>query len=195
MTQSNLERFFYRIGKTDRALRSLEKDIPEINYTTSLISEAETELELPSEYLFQADKTIEPFRWLFAFENDLRQQLREVLEERFPNDDWFDKIKLPEETRKEISKRVKNEQDSSSSSRINSDELDFCTLPELKDIIVDNWELFKENYPRGRRFIDNILRDINRYRITVAHFSRLSDSDKQSLKDKLIRFYNPLSDV
>jgi hypothetical protein len=88
---------------------------------------------------------------------------------------------------------MKNEQDSISSSRINSDELDFCTLPELKEILQKNRDLFKENYSRGARFVDNIIRDINKYRVIVAHFSTLSKLDKQILKDRIIRFYNPLT--
>jgi len=195
MNRLNLELFFSRIGKVDRVLKNIEKKIPDFNYTSTLVAEPESELELPTKYLVQAEKTIEPFKWLFAFENDLRQQIREVLEEKFPDGDWLEKLELEEETKKEITKRIKNEQDSLSSSRINSDELDFCTLPEIKEIIVKNWDIFKENYPRGSRFIDNIIRDINRHRITVAHFSELSNSDKQNLKDKLIRFYNPLSSI
>lgn len=193
MAKFNLEHFFYRIGRVDRVLKNLEKEIPEINYTSTLDDGLDTELEFPTEYMIQAEKTVEPFKWLFAFENDLRQQIREVLEEKFTDDKWFEKLTLDEETRKEILKRMKNEQDSLSSSRINSDELDFCTLPELNIVITKNWDIFKDNFPRGSRFLDNILRDINRHRITVAHFSELSNSDKQNLKDKLIRFYNPLS--
>ena len=195
MTEFNLEQFFYRIGKVDRALKNLEKEIPEINYSSTLVNELETELELPPEYLRQAEKTVESFKWLFAFENDLREQTRETLEEKYSDGNWLEKVNLDDETKKEIGKRVKNEQDSLSSSRINSDELDFCTLPEISSIITKNWDLFKEDYPRGSRFIDNILRDINRHRVTVAHFSELSNSDKQNLKDKLIRFYNPLSSI
>lgn len=193
MDSITFELFFSRIGRLDRSLKNLEKEIPEFNHTEPLLNEEEFELELPSDLMLKAERTTEPFKWLFAFENDLRNQLREVLEEKMEDEDWLNKLNLDDETRKIINQRMKNEQDSLSSSRINSDELDFCTLPELKEIIVKNWKMFEENYPRGARFLDNIIRDINRYRIIVAHFSELSKSDKQNLRDRLTRFYNPMS--
>lgn len=193
MNEINLELFFSRIGRIDRRLKTLEKEIPEIDYSSTLVNDDETELELPTKFLIEAEKTTDAFKWLFAFENDLREELREILEENFKVKEWLEKITLDEETKKIINKRITAEQESLSSSRINSDVLDFCTLPEIKEIIVQNWDLFKENYPRGTRFTANIIRDINRYRIIVAHFSELSDADKQILKDRIIRFYNPLS--
>lgn len=189
MTDITLESFLARIGRLDRSLQQLDKTLPEFSY--DVLSEEETELEFQPEHWNQAEKTAESFKWLFSFENELRQQLREIADDKYGKD-WFEELSFDTNAKQTILHRIKNEHDSLSSSRIDSDQLDFCTLPELGQIIQKNWDLFEDSYPRGERFFANIIRDINKYRIIIAHFSELTNSDKTNLKESLILFYNPL---
>ena len=121
MSDLPLELFFVRISRLDRTLKTLEKDIPELNYTSGLSEIEESELELPPDFLLQAERTIEPFKWLFTFENDLRNELRGIVRDEIKNENWFDELKMDEKTKTTVKERMKFDQDSVTSSRINSD--------------------------------------------------------------------------
>jgi len=56
-------------------------------------------------------------------------------------------------------------------------------------LIVNNWDLFQEDIPRGKRFIDSLINQLNRHQITVAHFFELDELDIKELENRLLRYY------
>ena len=192
MTQINLELFFYRRHKVANTLKKLNKDFPGLIESKPDYTDSEIYEYLPPKYIKKAENTVIPFKWLFVFENDFRELCREVLGRNYDlsnETEFFDKVKINEEESKIIKKRMKGEEASLSTSRADSDVLDFFTLPELKNLILNNWEIFEEDIPRGKRFIDTLINQLNRPRITVAHFFELDDLDIKELENRLLRYY------
>lgn len=192
MTTINLEIFFYRRQRISSTLKKLNNKFPglvdsQANYSNSEISEY-----LPPKYMKKAENTIIPFKWLFTFENDFRGFCREILarnHDLMDESKFFENVEIKEEESKIIIKRMKSEEASLSTSRSDSDVLDFFTLPELKNLLVNNWELFKDDFPRGKRFIDSLINQLNRHRVTVAHFFELDELDIKELENRLLRYY------
>lgn len=192
MMQLPLELFFYRRQRINRVLQNLNKEIPglvnpPLNYENSEVNEY-----FPPKYIQKAENTVIPFKWLFVFENDFRDLCRAVLEKKinlYDNEEIFGKLHIKEDEAGQIKKRIKGEEASLSSAREKSDVLDFFTLPELKNLIVNNWEFFEEDFPRGKKFVDSVINQLNRHRIMVAHFFELDELDIRDLENRLLRFY------
>jgi len=192
MTEINLELFFARNHRIKNVLKNLNKEFPGLHKTKPDHTESEIYEYIPEKYLKKAENTVIPFKWLFAFENDFRELCREALQRKHDllnDEEFFEKITIKEEESKIIQKRMKGEEASLSTSRADSDVLDFFTLPELKNLIVNNWKVFEEDIPRGKRFIDTLINQLNRHRITVAHFFELDELDIKELENRLLRYY------
>jgi len=191
LTQIPLELFFYRRQRINRVLKNLNNEIPGLVTTVSSYDDSEVNEYFPPKYIKKAENTVIPFKWLFVFENDFRDLCRNVLGKKFNLDDEeiFEKLKIKEDEAGTIKKRIKGEEASLSSSREKSDVLDFFTLPELKNLVVNNWDFFEEDFPRGKKFVDSIINQLNRHRISVAHFFELDELDIRDLENRLLRFY------
>lgn len=192
MIDINLESFFFRRQRIARGLKKLDSEIQGLIQSKPDYSNSEIYEYIPSKYLNKAENMITPFKWLFVFENDFRDFCRDVLTRTIDlkkEDELFEKLTISQEDTGKIKNRIKEEAKALSTSRVNSDVLDFFTLPELKNLIVNNTEIFKEDLPRGHRFIDTLINQINRHRITVAHFFELDELDIQELENRLLRYY------
>lgn len=123
------------------------------------------------------------YKLLYCFENDLRNKVTEMLQEKF-GDHWW-KNQVDPTIQKEVENRQTREKDSIMLMRSEDDSLIYTTLGELKKIILDNWPVFETVF-RSKRFVEKLLMEINQYRVVVAHSAELNEKDVEQLESKIV---------
>ena len=174
--------FRSKFESLENQLKSIEidKGIP-ISHTKTLISpEHEIPFDFDQKYLNEAEKMQEVYKWIYCFENDLRDRIRSTLSQIT---DWW-KTRIPESIRKDVEENKKKEQGSIIIMRPAPDDLVYATLPQLKEIIQENWDLFETEF-QHKAWIRRVIDEVNTARVVVGHNARLNDLDIERLRNTL----------
>ncbi len=179
----SLASFMWSIQHTIDALNKIEEKYDELVNVIQFDPPEKNLFQYDEKYLKEANNNINPYKWFYCFENDLRDKIREVYE---GNSDWISKV--PEKTRKDIETRMGKELKAIITLR-KSDELAYFTLGELKDLILANWDDFaKEDIFREKEFMNRILTDLTPSRNMLAHNNPLDELDMQRVESTM-RYY------
>lgn len=127
----------------------------------------------------------EYYQLLYCCENDVRKIINDVMGENFGTDWWDQKVRR--NIQDDVNKRQEAEKNSVFFARVD-DPLYFTTLGELKEIISDNFEVFINHF-RSKKFVEELLFQINRLRIVVDHNYMLEEMDIATLKQNVERWY------
>lgn len=139
----------------------------------------------PEKVLQESTEMSDCYQILYCFENDLRKIINDVMNESIGSD-WWDKC-VRQSIKDDVTRNQTAEQNSVYYGRID-EPLYFTTLGDLKEIIADNYAHF-ENHFRSKRFVDELLFQINRLRVVVGHNCMLENMDIDTLKQNIERWY------
>lgn len=136
-------------------------------------------LSLKSGIAVEAEKMATSYKWLYTTENVLRELIRKI----FINEpDWWVK-----RVNNGIQKRVKDAiANYPYDGAKRKDELEYTHLSQLKEIIINNWDLFKSSLNEKNK--DNFRATVDKalpYRNSIAHCTSLKLDDFNTAK---IRF-------
>jgi len=179
----SLSSFMWNIQHAIDEIKKIEDQYDEISNLIQFDPPEKEFFQYDEKYLKEAYANLNPYKWFYCFENDLRDKIREVYQN---NPNWLDKV--PTGTKTEIENRMKKELKSIITLR-KSDELSYFTLGELKDLILNNWDDFeKEGMFRDKEFINRILTDLSPSRNILAHNNPLDELDVGRIESTL-RYY------
>lgn len=139
----------------------------------------------PENLLHESTDMSDCYQILYCFENDLRKVINDVMNESVGSDWWAKCVR--QSIRDDVTRNRTAEQNSVYYGRID-DPLYFTTLGDLKEIIIENYDHF-ENHFRSKRFVDELLFQINRLRVVIGHNCMLDDMDVTTLKQYVERWY------
>jgi hypothetical protein len=181
--QKSLESFMWKILHTVDELQKLEEKHEELVNLIQFDYPERNLFQYDEKYLKEAYHNINPYKWFYCFENDLRDKIRAV----FKNEtNWLQKV--PEKTRTEIQNRMEKELKAIITIR-KSDELSYFTLGELKDLILSNWDDFeREGMFRDKEFMNRVLTELTPSRNILAHNNPLDELDMQRIESTM-KFY------
>jgi len=179
----SLSSFMWNIQHAIVELNRVEKKYDEIKNLIQFDPPEKEFFQYDEKYLKEAHNNLNPYKWFYCFENDLREKIRVVYDK---NSKWLDKV--PTATKTEIENRMKKELKAIISVR-KTDELAYFTLGELKDLILSNWSDFeKAGLFRDKEFINRILTDLSPSRNILAHNNPLDELDVGRIESTM-RYY------
>ena len=119
----------------------------------------------------EADNMKHCYRWLYIFENMLREFVLCVLREKY-GDRWYEKISQG------IRKEIERNKERWSGGIPARSPLEFTTLNHLHRIINSNWSIFKDKIHKIDQpsFIESMKR-IESFRNTIAHSRMLTEEE------------------
>lgn len=117
---------------------------------------------------------------LHAFENEVRRLVRETLDENSPKPDWWDSDCIPKKIRDKADSRRKTALQDSWLEGAKDDNLGFVDFGDLSQIIVANWELFKDLIP-SQSWLSQRMTELEKARNFVAHNRMLQPSEFQRI--------------
>ncbi|MCA9812153.1 MAG: hypothetical protein KC483_04745 [Nitrosarchaeum sp.] len=184
-TEYQIELFLSRVRRIQSELQDLEYLGFSVDNLQSNSATYDILQSFPDELLKESSEMSECYQILFCFENDVRKVVGDVMKDKFGSDWWDQKVRSG--TKTEVKGRQEAEKNSVFFARID-DPLYFTTLGELKEIISDNFEYFTNHF-RSRKFVEELLFQINRLRIVVGHSCMLEELDVTTLKQNIERWY------
>lgn len=180
-----LDLFLSRVQRIQNDILDLEH----LGYSIDNLQKETKTIEIlqsfPEDLLKESIDMSDCYQILYCFENDLRKVINDVMYESIGSDWWKNCVR--QSIKDDVKRNQTAEQNSVYYGRID-DPLYFTTLGDLKEIVTDNYEHF-ENYFRSKRFVDELLFQINRLRVVVGHNCMLEDMDINTLKQHIERWY------
>jgi energy-converting hydrogenase A subunit M len=155
-------------------LNKLESSGIQIEHAKTIAKAEAVDVELfESDILQEARKMADFYVIYYAVENSIRRLVSERLEEKHGANWWA--AKVPEHIRIEVTKKQKEERDSTMSLR-SEDPLTYTNFGELIAIFDMNWADFSDTL-RSPKAMQQILSQFNKIRNVVAHSCELNDDE------------------
>jgi hypothetical protein len=116
---------------------------------------------------------------LHAFENEIRALVRDTLEEN-TTDNWWDSEAVPKKIREKAEARRKTALDDSWLEGAKDDNLEYVDFGDLSQIIIANWDCFKEIIP-NQSWLNQRMVELEKARNFVAHNRMLLPNEFQRI--------------
>lgn|GEM_PF-439892 len=114
-----------------------------------------------------------------AFENEIRSLIRDTLDEKIGNN-WWDSTAVPGAAKKLAESRQKVAEKDSWLEGAKGDRLEFVDFGDLANIMLQNWESFKDIVP-SQDWIKQRMNELERARNFIAHNRMLLPSEFQRI--------------
>jgi len=155
-------------------LRKLEDSGIQIEHAKTIQKGEIVDVDLfESDILQEARKMADFYAWYYSLENSIRRLISERLSEKHGLNWWKDKV--PEDLRKEVEKKQKEEKDTTMSIR-SEDPLSYTNFGELIVIFDATWDDFSDTL-RSPKAMRSILSQFNKIRNVVAHSCALNEDE------------------
>lgn len=122
---------------------------------------------------------------LHAFENEIRSLIRDTLDEKLVAN-WWSTDAIPNNVKKLAESRQKTAEKDSWLEGAKADRLEYVDFGDLSNIIIQNWELFKELIP-SQDWIRQRMTELEKARNFIAH-------NRMLLPNEFQRIYMYISD-
>src|SRR6266849_6768181 len=155
-------------------LRKLEDSGIQIEHMRTIQKGEIVDVDLfESDILQEARKMADFYALYYSLENSIRRLISERLSEKHGPHWWKDKV--PEDLRREVEKKQKEEKDTTMSIR-SEDPLSYTNFGELIVIFDATWDDFSDTL-RSPKAMRSILSQFNKIRNVVAHSSALNEDE------------------
>lgn len=89
-------------------------------------------------------------------------------------DNWWDGI--DEHVKRNVDNNLDYELDTTHTKR-SYKKIDYTTFGDLRKIINQNWSAFESSFTRNRNSVNEVLIDLNRIRVSIAHCTPLAKKE------------------
>lgn len=151
----------------------LNASIPISNNNSPVMAQNKLEKEA-----FEMSKHYEKFYYL---ERSIRLLIEQVMQKSY-GENWWDYI--DDRVKKNVERNLDYELDTSHTKR-SERAIDYTTFGDLRKIINNHWEVFSEKFCRNLNSVNEVLIDLNRLRVSIAHCSPLVKKEVNRLEIRL----------
>lgn len=127
---------------------------------------------------FEMSKHYEKFYYL---ERSKRLLIEGVMQKAY-GENWWSSI--DDRVKRNVERNLEYELDTSHTKR-SERAIDYTTFGDLRKIINNHWEVFSKEFCRNLNSVNEVLIDLNRLRVSIAHCSPLAEREVLRLKIRL----------
>lgn len=128
------------------------------------------------------------YQKFYCLERSIRQLVREVMSERY-DDNWW--VKVDSRVRDNVKSNLEYELDTSHTKR-SEHKIDYTTFGDLRKILNAQWEIFKPKFNRNLNSVNEVMIDLNRLRVPIAHCTPLAEKEIKRLEIRIDDWYDLL---
>ena len=129
----------------------------------------------------EASRMRHSYELFYCLERSIRQLVINVMEEEY-GVNWWNKI--DSRVKENVKNNMEYELDTSHTKRSNH-EIDYTTFGDLRKIINENWVVFKDRFSRNLKSVNDVMIDLNRLRVPIAHCTPLAEKEIKRLEIRL----------
>ncbi|SED99654.1 Swt1 family HEPN domain-containing protein [Polaribacter dokdonensis] len=127
---------------------------------------------------FDMSKHYQKFYYL---ERSIRILIEEVMIKAYGVNWWSS---IDDRVKRNVERNLDYELDTSHTKR-SERAIDYTTFGDLRKIINNHWEVFSEKFSRNLNSVNEVLIDLNRLRVSIAHCSPLAEKEVKRLEIRL----------
>ena len=180
--QSNYSQIIKSFGMTNMLLEAYLDRI-EREYDIDLGRRHNPEKEIEDSYYPQFDLNLRTeassmanhYQLFYCLEKTIRSLISDVLYSVDEDENWWDKMFVPDNVKNEVKKRIKKEKEAAVTAR-SSEPIDYTTFGELGEIIKSNWSLFGSVF-NDIKAVEKVMSNLNSLRNPIAHCSPLAEDE------------------
>jgi hypothetical protein len=150
---------------------TIQRDIPNEKIHESLQDKLEMEA-------FEMSKYYKKFYYL---ERSIRILIEEVMQKEY-GEFWWDSI--DDRVKRNVERNLEYELDTAHTKR-SERAIDYTTFGDLRKIINNHWKVFSVKFSRNLNSVNEVLIDLNRLRVPIAHCTPLAERELLRLKIRL----------
>lgn len=121
------------------------------------------------------------YQKFYCLERSIRELIRVNLEKKYGRDWWNT---LDEVVKKNVEMNLKYELDTTHTKR-SEHKIDYTTFGDLRKIINSQWSILKPVFNRSLSSVNEVMIDLNRLRVPIAHCTPLAAKEIKRLEIRL----------
>lgn len=121
------------------------------------------------------------YKKFYYLERSIRILIEEVMQNSF-GDNWWESIDF--RVKRNVENNLEYELDTSHTKR-SERRIDYTTFGDLRKIISTHWDVFSIKFKRNLNSVNEVLIDLNRLRVPIAHCSPLVKKEVNRLEIRL----------
>ena len=123
----------------------------------------------------EASQMSSHYELFYCLERSIRDIVSQTIESAENTIEWWQKDRIPETIRQDVTSRVQKEIDSGITRR-SHDELDYTTFGELSQIIIKNWDIFGSMFS-SKKAVEKVMTALNNLRGPIAHCCAFAEDE------------------
>jgi hypothetical protein len=135
---------------------------------------------LPADIKEKGKEMSEVYIYLYCVENSLRLFVDQIFTIKIDSDYWS-KILIPNSVKKSIQVRKESESKNQWIGIRGNSDLFYLDFKEISNIIISNWELFKEYFP-DQHWLNVKIDELGNCRNLIAHNSYVSSMERDVIR-------------
>lgn len=117
------------------------------------------------------------YKRFYIVERSIRVLIEEVMDSAYGSDWWG---YIDEKVQKNVNNHLNYELDTTHTKR-SERKIDYTTFGDLRKIINNHWSIFEPKFKRKINSVNEVLIDLNRIRVSIAHCSLLATKEAKRL--------------
>ncbi|WP_100613625.1 Swt1 family HEPN domain-containing protein [Confluentibacter citreus] len=130
------------------------------------------------------------YQKFYCLERSIRDLIRVNLESAYGNN-WWDT--LDDVVKRNVEMNLKYELDTTHTKR-SEHKIDYTTFGDLRKIINSNWIIFEPMFNRNLTSVNEVMIDLNRLRVPIAHCTPLAEKEIKRLEIRMDDWHDLLVD-
>lgn len=154
------------------------------------MNEEESETFFDLELKLEAENMAKYYEIFYALERSIRNLIVDVMVKKYGEKWWETKVDY--KVSENVKRNLEYELDTPHSKR-SQHNIDYTTFGDLRKIINSNWRDFQFKFNRNLRSVNEILIDLNRIRVPIAHSTPLAQREVKRLEVRIEDWFDLLS--
>lgn len=177
------------IKKTSEIVR--KSNIIEKKEQITKFDETDSDLFFDEKLRAEATEMARYYEVFYSLERSIRSLIVEVMEKKYGKLWWETKVDY--RVRENVKRNLEYELDTPHTKR-SEQKIDYATFGDLRKIINTNWADFQSKFNRNMSSVNEILIDLNRIRVPIAHSTPLARREVQRLELRIGDWFDHLKD-
>jgi Swt1-like HEPN len=131
------------------------------------------------------------YELFYCLESSIRQLVKTTLERKYGENWW---IKIDSRVQENVKNNMEYELDTAHTKR-SEDKIDYTTFGDLRKIINSNWEVFSYKFNRNLNSVNEVMIDLNRLRVPIAHCTPLAPKEIKRLDIRIDDWFGLIKEV
>lgn len=121
------------------------------------------------------------YELFFCLERSIRDLVKTVMTEAHGKN-WWTKVEY--RVKENVKNNLNYELDTTHTKRSDT-EIDYTTFGDLRKIINSNWSIFEPKFGRNLNSVNEVMVDLNRIRVSIAHCTPLAQKEIKRLEIRI----------